>query len=361
MTSGPAQQAPQPEPTVQRPVSPLSRMMLRDLPGAGDPAKPAVAPTVEKTAAPDQQPDLLAGLPPPPLGGALVQEADDGGARRRRNRRILMLAAAIVVVAGGFWLFTRGGGDSADVPVIAAEMSPEKVKPADEGGLQVPNQNVQVLDNMDSAQQPAEGETVLPPPEQPVTPPEPSVAEAPQVEPPAVIDSNSAAVEDVPAISAPEPTTAEAPGAPEPAADAAPSAPAVAETEPQPAAPAPEAAAAPEPTPAPTTLAPTTPEPAPAATQEAAVTPPPAPAATGNTRIQLAAVKSEDGAKAEWAKMQKGHPELLGNLTLTIERVDKGGGSIFYRIQAGPLADGAAAKALCASLKSRGQDCIVAR
>jgi len=353
---GSTQQAPQPEPektpSVQRPVSPLSRMMAREAPGAAEPGKPA---------APDQQPDLLAGLPPPPLGDALVQEADDSGARRRRNRRMLMLAAAIVVVAGGFWLFTRGGGDSADVPVIAAEMSPEKVKPADEGGLQVPNQNVQVLDNMDSAQQPAEGETVLPPPEQPVTPPEPSVAEAPQVEQPALVDSSTAAVEDVPAVPAPEPepTTAEGPAAPEPAAEptqpatteAAPTASAVAETEQQPAAPAPEAAAAPEPAP----------EPAPTATQEAAVTPPPAPAAVGNTRIQLAAVKSEDGAKAEWAKMQKAHPALLGNLTLTVERVDKGGGSIFYRIQAGPLADRAAAKEMCASLKQRGQDCIVAK
>lgn len=368
-----AQPTAQPEtaPTVQRPASPLARMMSREAPSA-EAAKPIIEKAVEKAASPTQQPDLLAGLPPPPLSDALTQE-DDGGARRRRNRRILMLGTAIVVVAGAFWIFTRGGGDSADAPVISAEMTPEKVKPADEGGLQVPNQNVQVLDN---TEQTAEGETVLPPPEQPVTPPE-ATAEAPQTpEPPAVVDSNGATViEDAPVAPAPEPApepaqpaaTAEAPAvpapAPEPAAEATPPAepatPAVTATEPapEPAVPAQETASAPEPAPTPEPA----PEPAaPAATQEAAVTPPPAPAATGNSRVQLAAVKSEDIAKAEWAKMQKAHPDLLGGLTLTIESVDKNG-TTFYRIQAGPLADRAAAKQLCASLKGQGQDCIVAK
>jgi hypothetical protein len=356
----PAQPATQPEPapTVQRPASPLSRMMSREAPGA-EAAKPIMEKAIEKTLSPTQQPDLLAGLPPPPLSDALTQE-DDGGARRRRNRRILMLGTAIVVVAGAFWLFTRGGGDSADAPVISADMAPEKVKPADEGGLQVPNQNVQVLDN---TEQTAEGETVLPPPEQPVTPPEPT-AEAPQpAEPPAVVDSNGATVvEDVPAVTAPEPApapTAEAPAVPAPESTAeatqpTEAAPAVPESTPEPATPAQETASAPEPAPAPEPAAPAT-------TQEAAVTPPPAPAAVGNTRVQLAAVKSEDNARTEWAKMQKAHPDLLGGLTLNIERVDKGASGIFYRIQAGPVADRAAAKQLCASLKGQGQDCIVAK
>jgi cell division septation protein DedD len=109
-------------------------------------------------------------------------------------------------------------------------------------------------------------------------------------------------------------------------------------------------------------VAPAQSEPAPAATQEANVAPTPAPApATGGPRIQLAAVKSEAAAKAEWAKLQKAHPALLGGLTLTVEKVDKGASGVFYRIQAGPLADRAAAKQLCADLKARSQDCIVAK
>lgn len=57
--------------------------------------------------------------------------------------------------------------------------------------------------------------------------------------------------------------------------------------------------------------------------------------------------------------MQKAYPDLLGGLTLTIQRVDKGAAGIFYRLQAGPLADKDAAKKLCASLKQKHQDCIV--
>jgi hypothetical protein len=61
----------------------------------------------------------------------------------------------------------------------------------------------------------------------------------------------------------------------------------------------------------------------------------------------------------EWAALQKAHPQELGDLSLTIERVDKGAAGVFYRLQAGPLADKAAARQVCASLKQRGQDCIV--
>jgi hypothetical protein len=95
----------------------------------------------------------------------------------------------------------------------------------------------------------------------------------------------------------------------------------------------------------------------PATTQEAAVTPT---APAGNTRVQLAAGKSEDAVKKQWAALQKAYPELLGPLSLTVQKVDKGAAGIFYRLQAGPVADKGAAKKLCASLKAKGQDCIVA-
>jgi hypothetical protein len=46
---------------------------------------------------------------------------------------------------------------------------------------------------------------------------------------------------------------------------------------------------------------------------------------------------------------------------LNVERVDKGAAGIFYRLQAGPLADKNAAAKLCASLKQAHQDCIVVK
>ena len=92
------------------------------------------------------------------------------------------------------------------------------------------------------------------------------------------------------------------------------------------------------------------------AASSAAVTPV---APTGNTRVQLAAGKSEASVQKEWAALQKAHPDLLGPLSLHIERVDKGASGVFYRLQAGPLADKNAAKELCAGLKQKGQDCLV--
>ncbi|HEV8388191.1 MAG TPA: SPOR domain-containing protein, partial [Dongiaceae bacterium] len=325
------------------------------------------------------QRDLLAGLPPPPISEPISADPESTAMRRRRrNRRLLAAAAVIIVVAIGAWLWS-GSKPSTEIPVVAADTTPEKIKPADEGGLQVPNQNVQVLENMDGAPAQAQGETVMPEPEQPVAPPAPSEApsaeQAPTVVENAAPDSGTVTAEQAPA--------ADAPPAPETPLTAAPlpeqsENDTAATTGAAPAAPAPqptqtaEAPAAPEPAPAPTAAEPT-PAPAPAATQpepEPAQATQPEPAATqeaaitpvvpaGNTRVQLAAGKSEAQVQKDWAAMQKAHPALLGSLSLTIQKVDKGAAGIFYRLQAGPLADKAAARKLCASLKQQNQDCIV--
>jgi hypothetical protein len=389
-TAGPQ---PMPEPPAQSAAAaaiaavsanPLSRVMR----GQAGPGAPSPSP------APMQR-DLLADLPPPPISEPLMTDMETGPMRRkRRNRRMLAAAAVIVVIALGAWLWTSGE-PSTEVPVITADATPEKIKPAagEEGGLQVQNQNVQVLDPSTQT----ETETVMPEPEQPITPP--AATETPIAEAPTVVETTDAA----PTVQAPSVDVAPSPDVPlsetplpamEDNGTTAP-APAVTTTEPTQTAEAPAASgpdqqqeavspkvitiapAATTPEPAPVVAAPAAqpepaqaaaqPEPAPAAqpepqaaaqeTQQAAVTPV---APTGNTRVQLAAGKSEASVQQEWASLQKAHPTLLGGLTLHIQKVDKGSAGIFYRLQAGPLADKNAAKELCASLKQRGQDCIVA-
>ncbi|HET6620570.1 MAG TPA: SPOR domain-containing protein [Dongiaceae bacterium] len=361
----------QPAPAPAAPSSPLSRMMRGTAGETPSPKGPA-------------QRDLLAGLPPPPISEPLTADTESNAMhRRRRNRRLLALAAVVVVAAIGAWLWT-GSEKSAEVPVITADATPEKVKPADEGGLQVPNQNVQVLENMSGAPAPSQGETVMPPPEQPVTPPAPGEAQPPSAEQAPTVVENAApdtngssiapapseapAVDTPPALEAPLATAplpeqtenaaaeaAAAPPSPQPAPPPAPAAEAAAPA-------ASDQAPAQEPAQATTQSVPAqpapTPAPAPSATQEAAVTPA---APVGKTRVQLAAGKSEAAVKKEWAALQKAHPDLLGALTLNVERVDKGAAGIFYRLQAGPLADKNAAAKLCASLKQAHQDCIVVR
>jgi hypothetical protein len=316
------------------------------------------------------QPDLLAGVDmgPPPLGADYPRaEADDG--RRKRNRRLVGIAAVVAaVVIVGFWFTTRHRGE---VPEIAADTSPEKVKPTDQGGLQVPNQNVQVLENMNGQPKAQAGETVLPPPEQPVAPPAVTdqTAAANPAAPATAADTAQQAAQTapaapaVPSVQAPavpaSPTTgttaAATPTAPAvPAVPAVPAANSSAMTS-TPAVPATTVASAANTTAAPSaapTTATTTAEPAAKTTTTAAP--------AGKLRIQLAAVKTEEAAKSTWTKLQKAHPAQLGNLSLMVEKVDKGAAGIFYRVQAGPFSDTSAAKSVCSALSAQGQACILA-
>lgn len=334
---------------------------------------------------PDSQPDLLSGMevppaPPPPLGSFEADDEVNGRGRRMRNR--LLVLVALVVIGGGAawaWVSSHRAPDG-PAPVITADTSPEKVKPEDEGGMQVPNQNVQILDNMNGGQATAgQQENVLPPPEQPVAPPTtettdqanaapqaPAITDAPKpVEPaptpPVTTDQSAAPSVDAPAIpsvTAPEPgqtAAAPAPVVPEPQTQQA--APAPAESTPAPATTAEKPA---EPAPAPVAAAPKAAEPTQtAAAPKAATEPAVAPTAGGNSRIQIAAVKSDEAAKTQWAKLQKTYPDLLGALTLNVQKVTVNGGN-FYRIQAGPLSK-TQAKDLCTKLKAQKQDCIVAK
>lgn len=322
------------------------------------------------------QPDLLSGVDmgPPPLGGAHAPGGEDKGAKRKRNRLLVIGGAvAALVVIGVIWL---SSGDSKQVPVITADNAPEKVKPADAGGLQVPNQNVQVLENMNGQAGQQSGETVLPPPEQPITPPAP----------PAVTDTDAAAQAANGQPANGQPASGQANG--QPGADqagqqaglAAPSVPAVPEAPAVPVVPgAPDAASAATtaqtpavPAESATPSAPATDsskssEAKPAATQTAAkpaeaskTATQPTATAGGKVKIQLAAVKTEAAAKSEWAKLQKAHPGQLGKLNLIVQKFTKDG-TVYYRVQAGPLADRSAAKSICSELTKQKQACIVAR
>ncbi len=79
-------------------------------------------------------------------------------------------------------------------------------------------------------------------------------------------------------------------------------------------------------------------------------------------RVQLGALRASSEAEHEWQRLQKRHGDLLGQLSVNIQRVDLGQGKgIFYRIQAGPLAGRDAAAALCGKLKSAGVVCIAVK
>jgi cell division septation protein DedD len=86
-----------------------------------------------------------------------------------------------------------------------------------------------------------------------------------------------------------------------------------------------------------------------------------APALPGAINVQLASVRTPDEARAEWARLKHDNADLLGHLRAFAERADLGEQGVYYRVEAGPFSDAAAAARLCGELKRRDFGCLVAR
>lgn len=80
----------------------------------------------------------------------------------------------------------------------------------------------------------------------------------------------------------------------------------------------------------------------------------------GPYRVQVASMSSEGAAQREWQRLQDQVGDLLGNLTMQVERAVIEGRGTFYRVQAGNLQRGEATS-LCNALKGRGVGCLVTR
>ena len=220
---------------------------------------------------------------------------------RRGLPGVVLAVAAMAVFAGGLWFAYHEGAKSAaiaaaepgNVPLIRADANPVKVKPEKAGGMDIPDRDTPIY-----AMRPDGNrvEKLLPPPEAP----------APR------------------------------PAAPPPPAQAAA----------LPPVPAPAAAPAP-------LLSPQ---------QVAALAKPPVKSAvraapgTG-VRVQLASLRTPDAARNEWARLKHANDDLLGRLTAVAVRADLGERGVYYRVEAGPVADRAAALRLCKALKERKLEC----
>lgn len=254
---------------------------------------------------------------PPPDDG---YDAREGGGRRG----MVLLAVSVVVLlaaAAMAWstynLGLREGGRQAP-PRIVADAGPFRTEPADPGGFQAPDQDIEVYDTLTGAEREVE-ERFAPPPEEPLeqalAPPAPPTTIDPDVEQPAPEDPERGVqiVED----------------------DGL----------------------------APTELRPAPEEPAPAPVQQAEAAPP-APAAPaadggGSWLVQIAALRSEEEARATWSRVSAAHPELMRPASMDIQRADLGERGVFFRLRAASFSAKEDADEFCARLKRAGQDCIV--
>ena len=233
----------------------------------------------------------------------------------RRPRRVLATVLALIIMglfSGGLWFaYVQGkrhaGSDAAngDVPLIRADERPTKVKPEQPGGMEIPDQDKLIYNPTRKVV-----EHLLAPAEKPMPRPAPSSS------PTDAARSSTGAM---------------------PAASSTPeNRPAVTQT----AQPQQQAATSPS---------------------KAAQAPssPSKPAA--GTRLQLGSLRSEDAARQEWERIKRKNRDLLGNLSATPVRAELGDKGVYYRIQAGPIADLAAAERICGELKQRNIGCILAR
>ncbi len=77
--------------------------------------------------------------------------------------------------------------------------------------------------------------------------------------------------------------------------------------------------------------------------------------------IQLASVKTKDGAEIEWKRLQKQFPDLLARRDLVIQTVDLEARGTFFRVLTGAFEDRTDAQDLCAEFKSRERNCLAVR
>ncbi len=293
--------------------------------------------------------------------------------RRRSFWSSIAVVAAIAAFGGVIWYAYHSGKDanrSGVPPLVKADTGPVKVKPENPGGQEIPFQDSTVYDHLDKNGQKQVVEKLLPPPEEPVTRPQPAPPAAdappaavatqpppslpPSTQQPAVQPLAPPATVGVPLTDAGAPTAlAPTPGAIviQPPAVAPPRPAAV------PPVPKPEVAAAPKPEPA--KPAPPTDIAALIAGAGAATPAPKTSTAGGSYRVQLSAVRSPDAVPEEWARLKRRFPELA-SLKNSTNKIDMPGKGTFYRVEAGPL-DEAAAKSTCTRLRGQGLGCIVVK
>jgi len=249
---------------------------------------------------------------------------------------------ALVAFAGVVWYAYNTGireGSEFAAPVLKSQ-GPSKIAPQSPGGENVPHRNKKVYSLIDKSPISNSVERFAPRPEKPLPRPstnapfdDPPALPAPSLKvpstPPTAMNPPPQSVIAKPAAPAPPTPKAEAPKAPSKPRTAVVVA-------------APVIASKPV---------------APPKTQVAMVPKLP----IGAHLVQIASLKSAESARRAWDQYLKRHKGLFAGLKLFVKTKSIKGRGVFYRMQVGPFADQAEARAKCAVLKKNKIPCLVIR
>lgn len=279
-----------------------------------------------------------------------------GWPRGRRGRFGLITGIVAVVIVGAFIWSGRDRTDieaAGETPVIRADETPVKIPPESPGGMEVPHRDKLVYQRVPGGDA-DKMERLLPPPEQPLTPPAPEPTAQPDQARPSAL----------PETAQRETLSEEAAG--RDGASGSLFTQGLDQPSPRPAAPMAAQPANPQPpqqqTAGPRALTPPT---SPAEPAKTALAMPPKAAspgaAGGGYMIQLVAVRTADQAQGVWTSLRNRNSDLLGGLSPSFVRAELGAKGSVYRLRAGPIASEAQARAVCVDLVKRKVDCIIVR
>jgi hypothetical protein len=240
------------------------------------------------------------------------------------TRRLVLfaggLAAVLATLIGASALMGRHSGE---VPVVTADTRPVREKPINPGGMKVDGAENDVFSagsDTSDARLAAAAES-----------PDAKAFRAPAAPSPAPPLAAATAATPAPMVEAPAATAMEPPPPPAPVPAAKPAV---------------------------VAMAPPAPKPVPAKPAAAAVESRPATSAH-QLMVQLAALSSEDAARAEWAQLAKKMPDLLNGRQPSYSRTERDGHT-FWRVRTAGFADVAQARTFCDRVRAKGAGCSVA-
>lgn len=281
-------------------------------------------------------------------------------ARRKKGVLIGVLIGVVIAVVVAFLTFGRfvsayraSGGDA---PLIKADRSPVKVRPATPGGMEVPNQDKLIYERLRESDA-ARVEKLMPAPEKPALPEDEEDAsdeiaqiialEEPQETPQSLeVASTTLVGEDGERVEVMFRTISS-----EQAQNRVEQAKKTIEAQKAQAAAVLKSSAPAKQKPAPAKSAPEKPAAKPEAKKAA-------PAET--FAVQLVSTKNRDASEKEWTRLSKKHADALKGLPHEISEI-KTDKNTFYRLRTGVFESRDKADAVCRKLKDKKQECLVVK
>ena len=281
--------------------------------------------------------------------GAYAPSADDLAtfdAREEEDERgpLLLIAAVVALVMFGavVWVAYSNGvsdGGANRIPRVAANEDPYRVRPEDPGGVDTPDTQYEVYDRLAGGEEASENVSPRPAPEQLIDGSRPAVS-IETVD----ADQTDAETADVPAEASPDITPRPAPARPQD--NTPPPATQTAETQSEPAQAEPAQAEPVAETP-------------PAATTPAVSAGVAGVDVTGAWVVQIASFRTAADAEAAWLAFRTRYSDISTGLAPDVASAEIEGRGTYHRLRIAAFTTRDAANAFCATLQSRGQDCLV--